>query len=84
MTQSQQMMARPIFYHIFHDLINPNEKINNGIELLALIGQDNSDYEVPLIADSCQNGSDLIIFFRITFAKMLKVNSSLRKEPKQF
>ena len=52
MTQSKQMLASLVLYQIFHDLISPNETINNGIELLALIGQDNSDYDVSLVADS--------------------------------
>jgi histidine phosphotransferase ChpT len=51
---------------ICHDLISPLGAIGNGVELIALTGQEPSP-EISLIADSVESANARIRFFRVAF-----------------
>jgi histidine phosphotransferase ChpT len=51
---------------ICHDLISPLGAIGNGVELIALSGMDDTP-EMALIAESVENASARIRFFRVAF-----------------
>jgi histidine phosphotransferase ChpT len=51
---------------ICHDLISPLGAIGNGVELIALTGQEPSP-EISLIAESVESANARIRFFRVAF-----------------
>ena len=66
MVPSEGKLAALIGSRICHDLISPIGAINNGLELLNMTG-DAKGPEMDLIAESVNNASARIRFFRIAF-----------------
>lgn len=66
MLRTEGKLAALIGSRICHDLISPIGAINNGLELLTMTG-DTSGPEIDLIAESVNNASARIKFFRIAF-----------------
>lgn len=60
-------LATLVGSRICHDLISPIGAIGNGVELMSLTGGGDSSAEMALIADSVQNASARIRFFRVAF-----------------
>lgn len=60
-------LATLIGSRICHDLISPIGAIGNGVELMSLTGSSDASAEMALIADSVQNASARIRFFRVAF-----------------
>ena len=60
-------LATLVGSRICHDLISPIGAIGNGVELMSLTGSGDSSAEMALIADSVQNASARIRFFRVAF-----------------
>jgi histidine phosphotransferase ChpT len=66
MAFDQTELAALIGSRICHDLISPVGAINNGLELLAMSGTQDTP-EMHLITESVENASARIRFFRIAF-----------------
>ena len=66
MADSENDLAALIGSRICHDLISPIGAINNGLELVAMSG-DVMSQEMELIAQSVENASARIRFFRVAF-----------------
>ena len=66
MLRTEGKLAALIGSRICHDLISPIGAINNGLELLTMT-RDATGPEIDLIAESVQNASARIKFFRIAF-----------------
>ena len=60
-------LATLVGSRICHDLISPIGAIGNGVELMSLTGGGDSSAEMALIADSVENASARIRFFRVAF-----------------
>jgi histidine phosphotransferase ChpT len=60
-------LAALVGSRLCHDLISPIGAIQNGLELIALSGQENSSPEMDLINDSCESATARIRFFRVAF-----------------
>lgn len=66
MVPTEGKLAALIGSRICHDLISPIGAINNGLELLTMTG-DAKGPEMDLIAESVNNASARIRFFRVAF-----------------
>jgi len=66
MGQSDVTLAALIGSRICHDLISPIGAINNGLELLGMSNRRDGP-EIELIAESVENASARIRFFRIAY-----------------
>ena len=60
-------LATLVGSRICHDLISPIGAIGNGVELMSLTVDSDASAEMALIADSVQNASARIRFFRVAF-----------------
>ena len=73
-------LATLVGSRICHDLISPIGAIGNGVELLSLTGGGDTSAEMALIADSAQNASARIRFFRVAFGAAPTGQSFARRE----
>ena len=73
-------LATLVGSRICHDLISPIGAIGNGVELMSLTGGADASAEMTLIADSVQNASARIRFFRVAFGAAPPGHSFPRRE----
>ena len=73
-------LATLVGSRICHDLISPIGAIGNGVELMSLTGGSDASAEMALIADSVQNASARIRFFRIAFGAAARGQTFPRRE----
>ncbi len=67
MSQLSANLASLVGSRLCHDLISPIGAIQNGLELLALSGQNDTSPEMALIQESCESAAARIRFFRVAF-----------------
>ena len=73
-------LATLVGSRICHDLISPIGAIGNGVELMSLTGGGDSSAEMALIADSVENASARIRFFRVAFGAATPGQTFPRRE----
>ena len=73
-------LATLVGSRICHDLISPIGAIGNGVELMSLTGGADASAEMALIADSVQNASARIRFFRVAFGAAAQGQTFPRRE----
>lgn len=80
MSKSSANLAALVGSRLCHDLISPIGAIQNGLELIALSGQDDTSPEMALIQDSCESAAARIRFFRVAFGSSSSTQMMGRRE----
>ena len=73
-------LAALVGSRLCHDLISPIGAIQNGLELIALSGADQSSPEMTLIQDSCASAAARIRFFRVAYGAAGEAQMMSRRE----
>lgn len=73
-------LAALVGSRLCHDLISPIGAIQNGLELIALSGADQSSPEMALIQESCDSAAARIRFFRVAFGAPGETQMMSRRE----
>jgi histidine phosphotransferase ChpT len=80
MPQLSANLASLVGSRLCHDLISPIGAIQNGLELIALSGQNDTSPEMALIQDSCESAAARIRFFRVAFGGASKLHMMSQRE----
>ncbi|GAB5388143.1 MAG: histidine phosphotransferase family protein [Alphaproteobacteria bacterium] len=63
----EAVLMDQLFSRVFHDLISPVSAVNNGVELVAEMGDEMAAEAMGLISDSARKAADRLSIFRIAY-----------------